>query len=404
MTAHKSKGLEFPHVFIIGATDNIWGEKVRARSRLIRYPANLQLQPAGNNYDERLRLFFVAMTRAKQTLHISHSLTDTGGKDNLIASFLSSLELDTSTIDTSETADTIELLVTDWRARLTEPHGTTLQEVLAPILQHYKLSATHLNNFLDVSHGGPQGFLLNNLLHFPQAKSPSAAYGTAVHACLQQLHDRFVADGNLPPHPEIMRLYAQTLAAQHLSPYDTKLFTEKGQSVLTAFLDAKQSSFTQQQLAELSFANQNSFVGQAQLTGKLDLVDIDKTTKTIYVTDYKTGKPSHSWKGTSDYEKIKLHKYRQQLMFYQLLVKSSRDYGNFTFTGARLQFVEPDTKTGDILSLEDTFSEEELAEFARLIGIVWRKITTLDLPDISGYSADYKGMLQLEKDLLTEEI
>ena len=91
-------------------------------------------------------------------------------------------------------------------------------------------------------------------------------------------------------------------------------------------------------------------------------------------------------------------------MFYQLLVKSSRDYSNFTFTGGRLQFVEPDTKTGDILSLENTFSEEELAEFARLISIVWRKITTLDLPDISGYSADYKGMVQFEKDLLTEEI
>jgi len=91
-------------------------------------------------------------------------------------------------------------------------------------------------------------------------------------------------------------------------------------------------------------------------------------------------------------------------MFYQLLVTSSRDYSNFSFTGARLQFVEPDMKTGDILSLEDTFSEEELAEFARLIGVVWRKITTLELPDISGYSADYKGMVQFEEDLLTEVV
>ena len=55
-------------------------------------------------------------------------------------------------------------------------------------------------------------------------------------------------------------------------------------------------------------------------------------------------------------------------------------------------------------ALSMTFSEEELAEFARLISVVWRKITTLELPDISGYSADYKGMLQFENDLLTEEI
>jgi DNA helicase II / ATP-dependent DNA helicase PcrA len=45
MTAHKSKGLEFPHIFVIGAIDSAWGEKVRSRSRLIRYHANLQLQP-----------------------------------------------------------------------------------------------------------------------------------------------------------------------------------------------------------------------------------------------------------------------------------------------------------------------------------------------------------------------
>ena len=56
------------------------------------------------------------------------------------------------------------------------------------------------------------------------------------------------------------------------------------------------------------------------------------------------------------------------------------------------------------ICLEDIFSEEELAEFARLIGIVWRKITTLELPDISEYSADYKGMLQFEEDLLTEVV
>ena len=91
-------------------------------------------------------------------------------------------------------------------------------------------------------------------------------------------------------------------------------------------------------------------------------------------------------------------------MFYQLLVEHSRDYSNFTFTGGRLQFVEPDMKTGDILSLEDTFSREELSEFTQLIEIIWRKITTLDLPDISGYSADYKGMLQFENDLLAGEI
>ena len=401
MTAHKSKGLEFPHVFVIGAIDSAWGEKVRSRSRLIRYPANLQLQPAGASYDERLRLFFVAMTRAKTTLTMTYSQTNDAGSDTMIASFLTD---HAPTIIPAADTPTAQMTVahTDWSTRLSAPMTAELKDVLAPTLETYKLSITHLNNFLDVSRGGPQNFLLNNLLRFPSAKSPAASYGTAIHASLQQLHNLLRTDHYLPPAEHILHHFRTSLEAQHLPPGDFELYLDKGTAALTAFLDAKSSDFRDTELAEFDFAHQGVVVGGARLTGKLDVADIDKHNKTIFVTDYKTGKPSHSWKGTSDYEKIKLHKYRQQLMFYQLLVTSSRDYGNFSFTGARLQFVEPDTKTGDILSLEDTFSEEELAEFARLINVVWRKITTLELPDISGYSADYKGMVQFEEDLLAE--
>lgn len=402
MTAHKSKGLEFPHVFVIGAVDSAWGEKVRSRSRLIRYPANLQLQPAGTSYDERLRLFFVAMTRAKTTLTMTYSQTNDAGSDTMIASFLTD---HAPTIIPSADTPAVQITVaqTDWSTRLSAPITTDLKDVLAPTLETYKLSVTHLNNFLDVSRGGPQNFLLNNLLRFPSAKNPAASYGTAIHASLQQLHNLLRADHRLPPTEHTLQHFRTSLEAQHLPPDDFALYLDRGTAALTAFLDAKSSDFHDTELAELDFAHQGVVVGGARLTGKLDVADIDKHNKTIFVTDYKTGKPSHSWKGTSDYEKIKLHKYRQQLMFYQLLVTSSRDYGNFTFTGARLQFVEPDIKTGDILSLEDTFSEEALAEFARLIGVVWRKITALELPDISGYSADYKGMVQFEEDLLTGE-
>ena len=403
MTAHKSKGLEFPHVFVIGAIDSAWGEKVRSRSRLIRYPANLQLQPAGASYDERLRLFFVAMTRAKTTLTMTYSQTNDAGSDTMIASFLT--DHAPTIIPAADTpAAQLTVAQTDWSTRLSAPITAELKDVLAPTLETYKLSITHLNNFLDVSRGGPQNFLLNNLLRFPSAKSPAASYGTAIHASLQQLHNLLRTDHRLPPTEHILQHFRTSLEAQHLPPNDFKLYLDKGTAALTAFLDAKSSDFRDTELAELDFAHQGVVVGGARLTGKLDVADIDKHNKTIFVTDYKTGKPSHSWKGASDYEKIKLHKYRQQLMFYQLLVTSSRDYGNFSFTGARLQFVEPDMKTGDILSLEDTFSEEELAEFARLINVVWRKITTLNLPDISGYSADYKGMLQFEEDLLTEVV
>ena len=130
--------------------------------------------------------------------------------------------------------------------------------------------------------------------------------------------------------------------------------------------------FNENQKTELNFANQNSMVDDAHLTGKLDLVDIDKTTREIVVTDYKTGAAADSWNGKSDHEKIKLHKYKQQLMFYKLLVENSRDYQNYTVASGILQFIEP-AKNGQIVSLQNSFDQSELDEFKKLISAVWEK-------------------------------
>ena len=173
---------------------------------------------------------------------------------------------------------------------------------------------------------------------------------------------------------------------------------------LGVFLDAKSNEFTRSQLTELNFASQGVVIGEANLTGALDLADIDKSAKTIFVTDYKTGKSARDWRGRSEYEKIKLYKYRQQLMFYQLLAENSRDYSGYAFTGGRLQFVEPDRASGEILSLEEQFTSEELTDFSKLISIVWRKIVDLDLPDISSYEPTLKGILAFEQDLLENQV
>jgi DNA helicase-2/ATP-dependent DNA helicase PcrA len=403
LTAHKAKGLEYDIVHIIKATDNNWGEKARGRSRLISYPANLPLQPTGNSYDERLRLFFVAMTRAKKQLTISYAKADQNAKPLMIASFLS--EQPAHAIhDTKDTIRETKLAEIDWRSRLMRPIETDLKSLLSPSLEQYKLSITHLNNFLDVSRGGPDYFLSTNLLRFPQGKSPAASYGTAIHAVLSKVHSQVTIHGHMKPIEDIFGEFEQLLSEQGLAKQEFNDLLAKGIDTLNNYLSQNSASFTANQLTELSFAGQGSVIDGVRLTGALDLVDIDTVNKTIFVTDYKTGRPSRNWTGRTDYEKVKLHKYRQQLMFYQLLVKHSRDYANYQFAGARLQFVEPEKGSGDILALEDSFSTEELQSFKQLIKVVWNKIITLDLPDVSPYSQDYKGMKQFEQDLLHGDI
>lgn len=401
MTAHKSKGLEFDSVYIIGAVDTSWGERVRSRSRLINYPENLPLSPAGDTLDERLRLFFVAMTRARKQLVISYSLSDAGGKATLGASFLLTTNMK-ATQPTFEHSikERIDAAERNWYEPLISLSQGTMQSLLAPTLENYKLSVTHLNNFLDVTRGGPQTFLLNNLLRFPQAMSPSAAYGSAIHRTLQRAHAHVSAQKNHRPIEDILHDFEESLKEQHMSQANFTDYLQRGSDTLQTFLSAKYDGFSETQKVELNFAGQQVRIGDARLTGSLDLVDIDPTAKQIIVTDYKTGKATSSWTGKTDYEKIKLHKYRQQLMFYKLLVENSRDYRTFTVDHGVLQFVEPD-KQGNILALDATFTKEELEEFGNLMCAVWKHIITLDLPDISNYEQSYKGMLEFEKDLLS---
>ena len=400
MSAHKSKGLEFDTVYVINSIDSMWGERVRSRSRLIGYPENLAISPNADSYDERIRLYFVAMTRAKRQLYLSYARSDDTAKDTLKASFLAGTnlqEIDRQPSSTTALAAQSEIA---WHDRLTAPISRTMKELLAPTLENYKLSVTHLNNFIDVTRGGPQNFLLNNLLRFPQAKSANAIYGTLIHAVLQHAHSHLAASGTRKPIEDITGEFIRLLHQQNLSDADLALYSKRGIEALEAFLSAKYDTFKPSQKPELSFAGQGVILGQARLTGSLDLVDING--QAITVTDYKTGKPSTSWTGKSDYEKIKLHKYRQQLMFYELLCANSRDYARYKFAGAVLQFVELDSR-GDICQLDDRFSRDELADFQRLIAAVWHCITTLELPDISSYQANYRGMIQFEKDLISSE-
>lgn len=400
MTAHKSKGLEYDTVYVIGAVDTVWGERARSRSRLISYPENLPLAPSGDSIDERLRLFFVAMTRARHTLVMTYSLCDDSDKPTLGASFLLGSSL---TAEPHTPTHTTESLIRDAERRWYEPlvHVSrgTMQELLQPLLQNYKLSATHLNNFIDVTRGGPEGFLLGNLLRFPQAMSPNAAYGSAIHKTLQRAHAHLAATKEMRPVEDILHDFESNLQEQHLSPDDYEQFHQRGSDALTAFLAQQYSNFTPEQKVEINFAGQQAMIGEARLTGALDLIDTDTNERTMIVTDYKTGKPSTSWQGKTDYDKIKLHKYKQQLMFYKLMVERSRDYHDYTVERGVLQFVEP-TLAGDIVALDLIPTPDELERFSQLIEIIWRHIMAVDLPNTDTYEQSYKGILAFEQDLL----
>ena len=61
MTIHSSKGLEFPNVFIVGMEENLFPSKLALTSRL--------------ELEEERRLFYVAITRAEKSVHLTYAQT-----------------------------------------------------------------------------------------------------------------------------------------------------------------------------------------------------------------------------------------------------------------------------------------------------------------------------------------
>ncbi|MBP7760435.1 ATP-dependent helicase [Candidatus Saccharibacteria bacterium] len=398
LSAHKAKGLEFDDVYLTDAHENIWGASARARSRLISFPSNLPLAPVGDSDDERLRLLYVALTRARDRLTLVAARTSDAGKDLLPVGSIPTDVLPTSEHDELGTPELVAAVEHDWRTPLLDVPTATKDQLLRPLLERYKLSATHLNNFLDVTRGGPQLFLLHNLLRFPQAMGPSAAYGSAIHTTLQRAHAHLASTGKRRPVEDILHDFDQQLRQFQLSDLEYGKQLQRGSDTLTEFLRQRYDSFTTSQLVERSFATESVLIGDAVITGAIDLIDIDTDEKTIYITDYKTGKAVNKWQGRTDYEKIKLHHYEQQLMMYKLLVENSRQFTGYTVTGARIEFVEPNEKN-DVVLLDYAYDEVKLADFRRLLSAVWQRIQALDFDLPAEYSLDYKGIIAFEDDL-----
>jgi DNA helicase-2/ATP-dependent DNA helicase PcrA len=398
MTAYKAKGLEFDTVFLINAQDEVWGPTARQRSSTITLPRNLPLSPAGDSDNDRLRLLYVAMTRSRHTLYVTgyaHSL------DNKLSPGLSFLApLAAEPVEKPATPAAIEILSTDWAYRFRQviADKPTLFE---PILASYKLSVTHLNNFIDVQGAGPQYFFLHNLLRFPEAPSPSAAYGDAVHKTLQWAHGRLRLDNRLPEAAKLHDYFADILDRKHLRAADHRRLEKRGLEALALYFAERGPGLSVQDLVERGFNNEGVVIGGARLSGKIDKLHMIEP-GSAEVIDFKTGRPAAKWAGKDEYEKIKLYKYRQQLLFYKLLVESSASFGRkLAVTQGALEFIEPDEQGRLVDNLILDYQPEELQQFTLLIGAVWRHIMTLDFPDTAAYPATLKGIRQFEQDLIT---
>ncbi len=408
MTAHRAKGLEFDSVFVIGLGEDVWAKNKGGNSRF-SYPRNLsEIKPSDNTDDDALRLLFVAMTRARQNLHMCYFKQYEDGRQTQPFAPLLALDAD---IDTPAAPRDITALAKQYEQRWLRVHASLdhadKHALLSDQLDNYHLSATHFNNFLDVTRGGPLYFLTQNLLHFPSSMIPSAIYGSIVHETLRRAHEQ-VSSGANPTVDSLVEYFSTRLRSQPLSEHDLARYLHQGEQNLSNYLDATLDSFDTSQRVEVDFKYQGVVVENARLSGSLDLMDFDEPNKYIIVSDYKTGRPNSKWEvppSAEEYERTKLHHYRHQLLFYKLLIDGSADWGKRGWQASRgvLRYVEPD-QYGKIRVLSLEYDSSEVSRMRELIAVVWEKIMALDFPDTSSYEPTLDGTKRFEQDLLEGKV
>ncbi len=389
LTVHKAKGLEFDDVYIIDAIEDNW--RPRAGNR--KPPANLPLQPVGDDINDYVRLLYVAATRAKNNLTITSYYLDHVGKQVATSSIIQTAF---SIEQVTETREAVLTAVLEANLHWPVMEKGLESALLQAKLEHYSLSVTHLLNFINISKGGPRYFKERNLLLLPEAKSPNLGYGTAVHSAME-FAQKQTNLGNFSI-AQTTEVFTNALELQQLTQGEYLRFKRQGEQLIKTLFNEYGYSLIKGSLPEQDIRDIR--LGNARIRGKLDRIDL--TEENMIIVDYKTGKPLPRF-DTKDATIIeKAYNHKLQLIFYAILASEYPRFTNDMSISGQMVYVEADEPNKLIRSY--TPSPNEISDLKKLIQIVFGHIIELDFPDISGYSQDYEGSQLFITDLLKENV
>ncbi len=384
ITVHGAKGLEYDHVFIIDCDDSDW----KAKSSRYPIPLSLPIHISAESPADYARLMYVAMTRARQTLHMSYVSRLDSKTTALPAEQLSQIDF------VKSRPAPIKLIAKSEVSQIMPPQirPKDIKEILSDKLASYTLSATHLTNFLDISRGEMGTFIEDNLIRFPSPASETFAHGNAMHAAME-LAQIQTSNGKINLKT-IKNLYSHKIAEEYLSSVVVSRLTSRAFTQLDALFGEVGLKFSPTSKPEQSYSA--TLPNGTSLYGKIDRIDtVDE--HTVRIADYKTGKPITSPNSKAQDILLKQWRHRLQLGFYVLLMKQQKTYAKQII---QTQIIQLDAGSRDNLYLDYSLDDHELAQIEKLAVTVYKRIKSLDFPDVSSYTPDLSGIEAFTSDLL----
>jgi DNA helicase II / ATP-dependent DNA helicase PcrA len=383
-TVHSAKGLEWNHVFLMACSAKHWSG--RSGGKDFKLPDTLTRSDTANDeqmVEEERRLFFVAMTRARVSLHISYARDQKNASNrktssqDLAARFMNEL-LDSAglALETLEPAPTDREETLEALLHPLDENPSLLEEAwLRRQVEQLSLSVTALNKYLSC----PRAFYYENILRVPSARNRHMGYGSAVHAALENLFRRNPQlEGDVPAQTVDLFSAALQRFRSHFTDQEYVNTLEHGRKSLPLYVTGTLPRWRSAQKVELEVAVRDVEWQGFPINGKLD--KIEHYPEGIMVVDYKTGNPANGkakLKGPDpdDWRKDPGGDYWRQMVFYDLLLRSDRRQQGPLLAGV-MEFVEPDAQ-GRIIREEVTASEEDRAIVSEQIAYAMEGIREL---------------------------
>lgn len=357
MTIHTAKGLEYKYVFVVNLVEDRFPTRRRG-SEAIEVPTPLvkEVLPEGDAHtEEERRLFYVAMTRAKNRLYLTSADDYGGARTKKISRFLSELGYAASSHP-------------EQKERSSIANYSVAQKPIDNSDYIYPIPAKFSFSQLQTYRECPYKYKLSNILKLPSGGSPALTFGSVIHATLEHFYKRLMelnsASQNTlfgasretakeitaPSFDELMNFYNENWRTDGYKNANQKdEYFEKGKIILSDYYKSHESRWTVPVAVEVKF---NVAVGENIITGKIDRIDINSSGE-VSILDYKTGKPKEKLE-TDD---------KDQLLIYQMAVMSNPDIcagGNLTalvynylHDGTELSFIGADK---DLQKITDKIS------------------------------------------------
>ncbi|HSR88977.1 MAG TPA: ATP-dependent DNA helicase [Candidatus Udaeobacter sp.] len=339
ITAHKSKGLEFKYVFVVNLVEDRFPS--RRRGEAIEIPAALikeQLPEGDSHIQEERRLFYVAMTRAKERLYLT-SADDYGGvRGKKISRFLPELGFTAGQAEAEESVkQKINLAVSASAKAVSENKAEFIYELPKAF------SFSQIKSYRTC----PYQYKLGHILKIPTKGSASFSFGQSMHSTMQKFYERLkelnsisqpslfslpekpqIASANgtkAPTLDELLSFYDQSwIEDWYTSKTQREEYYKMGKEILRAFYNTEKDNWSIPVSLEGWFKIK---IGDYLLHGRIDRID-QMPDGSLEIIDYKTGTVKEKVEGED----------KDQLLIYQIAVNQLPEYNNIGQPGKLTYF------------------------------------------------------------------